>query len=181
MDAINLLKDDHRAISTWFDTYWATGGVRRKEEIVIRLVEALCVHMALEEELVYRPAHSMSPAMCAQVNKGFEEHQLIKSLLVDLQRVLEGHPDGGCRELRLDAAVKLLMDRVRSRVEQEHEVLYPELERRLTPAELEALARTLTEAKISARREGNPVSSATAQAVKAGRALQTPAERAVRR
>ena len=62
-DAVSMLKDDHKTVEQLFKRF-EKAGVRahvEKRDIVDRIIEALSMHAAIEEQLFY-PMRSATPA-----------------------------------------------------------------------------------------------------------------------
>ncbi|MDQ3991951.1 MAG: hemerythrin domain-containing protein, partial [Actinomycetota bacterium] len=55
MDAITLLKDDHRTVEELFKKYESTGtrALKSRRRIVDRIIEELSKHAAIEEQVFY--------------------------------------------------------------------------------------------------------------------------------
>jgi hemerythrin superfamily protein len=53
MDAIALLKADHRQVETWFEQFEKSRSTERKAVLADQICEALRAHMTIEEEIFY--------------------------------------------------------------------------------------------------------------------------------
>ena len=53
MDAIALLKADHRQVETWFEQFEKARSDDRKRDLATNICDALRVHNAIEEEILY--------------------------------------------------------------------------------------------------------------------------------
>ncbi|MDQ1374877.1 MAG: hypothetical protein QOJ09_2215 [Actinomycetota bacterium] len=63
MDAITLLKNDHKAVSALFKRFEKLGdrAEKSKREIVDKIIEELSIHAAIEEQLFYPAARECAP------------------------------------------------------------------------------------------------------------------------
>ena len=82
-----MLREDHRAVSKLFDRYTEAGerAFTAKRELVERMVRALSMHAAIEEEIFY-PAVRRSVAGATDiVLESLEEHHIVKWMLSELE------------------------------------------------------------------------------------------------
>src|SRR4051794_29469341 len=86
MDAITLLKNDHREVERLFKRFERAGdrALATKREIADRVVEGLSRHAAIEEQLFYPVARSTVPDSDDIVLESLEEHHVVKWLLSEL-------------------------------------------------------------------------------------------------
>jgi hemerythrin superfamily protein len=152
MNAIKLLKNDHHTVDVLFKKYVGTLAIDKKEEIAQKIIEELSVHASVEERYVYKPASERSPVLSKQVLENFEEHDLMKTTLLHLEGLVALPSSSANREQRMDAVVNVLSELVRSHVKDEEEVFFPELQRVMSTAELEAIGLVLVQAKATAPR-----------------------------
>lgn len=187
MNAIQVLRRDHQAVDHLFDTYAASSTIGLREELATKLIEELSVHASIEEEFVYKPASTRSPLIEKLVLEAVEEHALVKTSLLHLEGLVAAAKDEAQREEKLDAVVKVLRELVQLHVEQEHRDFFPELERVMSTAELDALGLVLEEARKTAPRfprlphPQSSLSRAVDDLVDAGRELLGTASDAFRR
>jgi hypothetical protein len=109
IDAIELLKADHRKVEALFSKY--EGATSGKKEIVRQICAELTVHTALEEEIFYpacrRAASDEEPLDEAQV-----EHDSAKVLISDLM-------NSSGRDRFRDAKVSVLREQIKHHVGEE--------------------------------------------------------------
>ena len=137
MDAIELLKTDHRKVEKLFD-----GLMKSKGEVSLfrELDKELTVHAEIEEKLFYPAAKNMAPTRDL-VLESIEEHKQIKMVLSDLEQA-----DKGTDEWR--AGLKVLMEDVQHHVGEEEKELFPKVEDKvLSRQELEDLGKRMEEMK----------------------------------
>lgn len=114
MDAVELLKHDHRMVEQLFRDYRATGGPpggeRQRRGVVEIMVRELSKHAALEELMFYPFAKSVLPAGDHAVEDRLAGHRPIKELLLELDHLSPGdNREAGLME-RLEAQVHQHVD-----------------------------------------------------------------------
>ena len=127
MDAIELLKDDHRKVKKLFREFEAAGdrAYQTKRRIAEQVFAELEVHSRLEEEIFY-------PAVAATANKdgkelvaeGIEEHHVVDVLINEL-KALEPEDE------QFDAKFKVLTENVEHHIEEEEGEMLPDAEKKL--------------------------------------------------
>ena len=178
MNAIAVLKNDHRGIERLFQAFERSGGAAERKRLVSELVRELSIHAAIEEQLVYprlrqvfardgsleRSSHadrgrgrrarrggnrSAVPAGERGVLVALEEHHFAKLALVEIEKLAA--TDG-----RLEGKIHVLAENVRHHVEEEERDLLPALERALSREELDELGDVLQKAKKLAPTRPHP-------------------------
>ena len=110
MDAIALLKQDHRTVEDLFANFEKASGEGRKQKIAEQICLELSVHAKIEEEIFY-------PAC-----EGKVEEDLLKEAYVehDGAKVLIGEiMAGGPSDEFYDSKVKVLQEQIEHHVEEE--------------------------------------------------------------
>jgi hemerythrin superfamily protein len=117
-----VLTKDHREVEALFRRYERLGGKAEKSKrtIVRKLVEELSKHAAAEEQVLYPAMRSMLPDGATLQEEGIEEHQTVKELLVDLDRLSPGDEE-------FDPKMRALMESVRHHVKEEESEMLPKL------------------------------------------------------
>lgn len=110
MDAIALLKDDHRTVEELFKSFENASGDERKEKLAREICRELIIHAKIEEEIFY-------PACDGKVEEdllkeAYVEHDAAKVLITE---ILAGGPD----DEFYDAKVKVLQEEIEHHVEEE--------------------------------------------------------------
>jgi len=151
MDAIRILKDDHRRAEKLFVRFEKTGPRSKsaKANIVARMIKELSIHTAIEEEVFYPAIRLGVPKASDYVLDSLEEHHLVKWLLAELDGMT---PD----DERFDAKVRVLISNVRYHVGEEESELFPEARTALGHAQLNELGERLTAAKKTAPTHPHP-------------------------
>jgi len=112
MDAIALLKADHRAVEELFESFEKARTVRQKTSLAQKICLELAVHTLIEEEIFY-------PAVDGEVeedvlNEAYVEHDGAKMLIAEIGM---GSPD----DAFFDAKVKVLSEEIRHHVKEEEQ------------------------------------------------------------
>lgn len=153
MDAIALLKADHRAVEKLFKEFEKLvkkgGSDREKERVVRSIVKELSTHAAIEEKVFYPGIRKADEELGDQVLEAFEEHHLVKVLLSELDNM-------GPSDERYDAKVTVLTEIVRHHVEEEESEMFPELRKAVGRKALSEMGAELEKAKKRAPRKVLP-------------------------
>jgi len=138
MDALTLLKEDHRTVEALFKKFEALGdkALKAKRKLVDQMVKELSMHAVIEEQVFYPAVRERVGALEDEVLEALEEHHVAKWLLSEL----DGLPADA---ERFDAKVSVLMENVRHHVKEEEKTLFPQVKRALKPADLKALGELL--------------------------------------
>ena len=112
MDAVALLKADHRKVEDLFETYENSKSKSAKVKLAQQICMELTVHATIEEEIFY-------PAVKGQVeddmlDEAYVEHDGAKVLIGEL---LAGAPDDDF----YDAKVKVLSEEIKHHVKEEEQ------------------------------------------------------------
>jgi len=120
MDAITLLKDDHKTVEALFKRFEKAGdrAYSEKRAIVDRIIEELAVHAAVEEQLFYPVTRATVPETEDIALESLEEHHIVKWVLSELDRMTP-------EDERFDAKVTVLIENVRHHVQEEEEEYFP--------------------------------------------------------
>lgn len=113
VDAIALLKSDHRKVEDLFVQYEAADGGETKKALADQICMELKIHTTIEEEIFY-------PALRGQIEddlieEGYVEHDGAKVLVNDISN---GHPD---QDDHYDAKVTVLSEQVKHHVKEEEQ------------------------------------------------------------
>ena len=110
LDAVALLKQDHRTVEDLFAQFEKAGGEGRKQKLAEEICLELSVHAAIEEEIFY-------PACDGKVEddllkEAYVEHDGAKLLIAE---ILAGEPS----DEFYDSKVKVLQEQIEHHVEEE--------------------------------------------------------------
>lgn len=112
VDAIALLKSDHRTVEELFDRFESTNGKATKARIARQVCMELIVHSTIEEEIFY-PA--VKDAVDEEIyDEAYVEHDGAKVLIAE---ILAGSPD----DEFYDAKVKVLSEMIKHHVKEEEQ------------------------------------------------------------
>jgi hemerythrin superfamily protein len=156
MDAITLLRDDHKTVEQLFKRFEKAGdrAYVEKRQIVDRIIEELSVHAAIEEQVFYPVARATVANTEDIALESLEEHHIVKWLLSELA-------DLDPTAERFDAKVTVLMENVRHHVEEEQTDFFPKVRDGLSRSALSDLGDAMVEAKKSAPTHPHPRSPDT--------------------
>ena len=138
MDAISLLKTDHRKVDKIFEELEKSDGNR--ERLFNELATELTVHAEIEERLFYPAVKDAEPTKDL-VLESYEEHKQMKMVLSDL-----GSADKKTEEWK--AGLKVLMEDVQHHVGEEEKELFPKVSKLLSKQELEDLGKRMEALKV---------------------------------
>ena len=156
MDAITLLKDDHKTVEALFKRFERAGDQAyvEKRAIVDKIIEELAVHAAVEEQLFYPVTRATVPDTEDVALESLEEHHIVKWVLSELD---EMSPE----DERFDAKVTVLIENVRHHVEEEEEEYFPKVRDELGRNALSDLGEAMDAAKKVAPTHAHPRSPDT--------------------
>jgi hemerythrin-like domain-containing protein len=151
MDAITLLKNDHKSVEQLFKRFEKAGdrAFVEKRKIVDRIIEELSVHAAIEEQLFYPVVRATVPGTEDTTLESLEEHHVVKWLLSELEDLDPQHE-------RFDAKAAVLIESVRHHVEEEENELFPKVRDELGRSALADLGEAMAEAKQTAPTRPHP-------------------------
>jgi len=151
MDAITLLRDDHKTVEQLFKRFEKAGdrAYVEKRQIVDRIIEELSIHAAIEEQVFYPVVRDAVPDTEDIALESLEEHHIVKWLLSELVGLDPKHE-------RFDAKVTVLIENVRHHVEEEETEFFPKVRNEMGRTALAELGETLAEAKKSAPTHPHP-------------------------
>jgi hemerythrin-like domain-containing protein len=151
MDAITLLKDDHRAVKALFRKFETAGerAYRSKRKLVDEITQELAVHSAIEEQLFYPATRERVEAAEDEVLESLEEHHIVKWTLSELEGM-------DPKDERFDAKVTVLIESVRHHIKEEEEEMFPKVRRAISRGELNELGAQMEAAKKTAPTRPHP-------------------------
>jgi hemerythrin superfamily protein len=153
MDAIVLLKDDHKTVEKLFKQFEKAGdGAHVTKQ---KIIEELTIHAFIEETIFYPAARAAVPDTASHVLESVEEHHVVVWMLSELSKM-------DPKDERYDAKVTVLIENVRHHVEEEEQEWFPQVRKGMGRTELTALGERMVAAKPQAPRDPLQLSSATA-------------------
>jgi hemerythrin superfamily protein len=139
MNAIELLKADHKKVAALFDQVKETESEQEHWKLFEQIKTELEVHTHIEETVFY-PRIQQSEDLKDMVLEAFEEHKQVKTLLREISGLAKGNE-------KLDAKLKVMGENVEHHVEEEETEMFPKVEKVLSKDELEELGAQLKAAK----------------------------------
>ncbi|MDF9810854.1 hemerythrin domain-containing protein [Streptomyces sp. SPB162] len=155
MDAIVLLKEDHKTVEKLFKKFEAAGenAVKEKRKIADQIIEELTTHAFIEEEIFYPTAREAAPDTKDHVLESVEEHHVVVWMLSELAGL-------DSADERFDAKMTVLIENVRHHVEEEEKEWFPEVRKAMGRNKLQEVGMQLEAAKAKAPRSPLAVPSA---------------------
>jgi len=138
MDAIQLLKDDHKKVEKIFSDLENKRDDRRA--LFPELDRELTIHAEIEEKVFYPAAREAAPTRDL-VLESIEEHKQIKMVLADLEKT-------DMRTAEWAADLKVLKEDVMHHVGEEENDLFPKVKAILSKEQLEDLGSRMEELKM---------------------------------
>lgn len=149
MDAITLLKQDHKTVEQIFKQFEKATQPAQQRNLARRVVEELSVHAAIEEMVFYPAVRERVPTTDETVLESLEEHHIVKWTLSELDDM---KPD----DERFKAKMAVLIENVRHHVKEEEQELFPEVRKAIGRKEMAELGDALEQAKKTAPTKPHP-------------------------
>jgi hemerythrin superfamily protein len=132
MDAIELLKRQHRFVEELFDQLEHEAEDDAEQvELVQELADNLAAHAAIEERIFYPAAYGDNTRDLLE--EAVEEHLALKRVIADLIGMSPGDD-------YFEAKIAVLKEQVVHHVEEEEKKLFPKVVRELSPSYLEGMS-----------------------------------------
>jgi len=112
LDAIALLKADHRQVEEWFSKF-EKASKAKKQQLAANICDALTVHTMIEEEIFY-PSFLQATGDKDLHHEAIVEHAGAKKLIAEIQRM---SPDDDF----FDAKVTVLSEMIKHHVKEEEQ------------------------------------------------------------
>lgn len=146
MDAIELLKDDHRQVEEWFEDFEGTNSSAKKQKLATQICKALTVHTQIEEEIFY-PAFIEATGDEDMHHEAIVEHDGAKKLIAEIE---ESSPEDDY----FDAKVKVLSEMIKHHVKEEEQRGGMFAEAKKSDMDLDALGAAMAARKQELMAEG---------------------------
>jgi hemerythrin superfamily protein len=156
MNAIDLLKKQHREVEELFEKFEGAGerAQKTKERLCREISDQLAVHAEIEEKLFYPEAKQENTEEL--LRESVEEHLAMKRILADLI-------EQDAADEQFDARMKVLKEQVEHHVEEEEKELFPKVQRSCSKEELEDLGTRMETLAEELMEEGEPSKSIPGQ------------------
>jgi hemerythrin superfamily protein len=147
MNAIDMLKQQHREVEKLFKQMEEAEDEETREETFVQIADALAVHATIEERHFYP---SVKREQTEEIlMESVEEHLEIKRAIADLLAM-----DAGSAEF--EAKAKVLQEDVEHHVEEEEGELFPKVEKMFDRKALEAIGAAMQVTQDDLLRAGSP-------------------------
>jgi len=113
LDAIALLKADHRQVETWFSQFSKSKSSQKKQQLAAQICDALTVHTTIEEEIFY-PAFIEATGDKDLHHEAVVEHAGAKTLIAQIQSM-------SSKDDYFDAKVTVLSEMIKHHVKEEEQ------------------------------------------------------------
>jgi hypothetical protein len=113
MDAIALLKADHRQVEDWFEQFEKARSDTKKQELATKICTALKTHTTIEEEIFY-PAFLEATEETDLHHEAEVEHEGAKKLIAQIEA-------SGSEDEYFDAKVTVLSEMIKHHVKEEEQ------------------------------------------------------------
>jgi len=156
MDAITMLKADHKNVEKLFKTFEKAGdgAAKSKADTVTRIITELSMHASVEEQVFYPAVRRAVPDTTDTVLESLEEHHVVKWLCSELAEMDPG-------DERFVAKTTVLIESVRHHVEEEEGELFPKVRQALGRKQLGEIGQLMEKAKKVAPTRPHPRSPDT--------------------
>ncbi|MER7764308.1 hemerythrin domain-containing protein [Streptomyces sp. NPDC097619] len=156
MDAIVLLREDHKTVEKLFKRFEKTedGQTAERRKIADEVIEELTVHAWIEEQLFYPAAREAAPETTDHILESIEEHHVVVWMLSELK-------DMDPADERFKAKMSVLMENVRHHVEEEEQEWFPDVRKAMGRSRLTELGERMETEKGKAPRDPLALPSAT--------------------
>jgi len=127
MNPFEMLKEDHKKVKEMFKEFESAGdrALKKKADIVEKVIEALEVHTEVEESLFYPTSkESLDTEGKKLIAEAFEEHGVVKKLIAEIKDLEPG-------DERFEAKLTVLMESVRHHIKEEESELFPKAKKAL--------------------------------------------------
>ena len=149
MDVIDLLTNDHAEVNALFGRFKQASKPETKQELATQIVHELSVHAAVEEQFVYPLMRAKLENGSEKASHAIEEHAEVKRLLADIEKLDSDKAD-------FDKKMAKVTESVQHHVQEEHDELFPKVEKLFDAETLEAIAEAMEETRDDLLEKGSP-------------------------
>ncbi len=140
LDAIALLKADHRQVAEWFGQFEKSRSAARKQQLASNICAALTIHTRIEEEIFY-PAFLEASKDKDMHHEAVVEHEGAKRLIAEIEAMKPGDD-------YFDARVTVLSEMIKHHVKEEEQPGGMFAEAKKSKMDLEGLGERLAARKM---------------------------------
>jgi hemerythrin HHE cation binding domain-containing protein len=141
MDALKLLKEDHRKVKKLLGELDSTTerGVKTRQELFSKVKQELVVHEAIEEEIFY-PALKDHPKTREITLEAYEEHHVVDTVMAEIEGVAFDDETWG-------AKFTVMKENLEHHIEEEEGEMFEQTKQAFDPDELERLGESMAARK----------------------------------
>ena len=147
MDAIKMLKKQHREVEALFKELEKAKSAGPRRKTFEKIADALAIHATIEEKHFYPAAKKKQTE--DMLLESVEEHLQVKRVIADLLKLDANDPT-------FMAKATVLKEDIQHHVEEEEDELFPKVQKLLDDDELEAVAAAMQETATELQQEGEP-------------------------
>jgi hemerythrin superfamily protein len=147
MDAIKMLKKQHREVEALFKELEKAKSAGPRRKTFEKIADALAIHATIEEKHFYPAAKKKQTE--DMLLESVEEHLQVKRVIADLLKLDANDPT-------FMAKATVLKEDIQHHVEEEEDDLFPKVQKLLDDDELEAVAAAMQETAAELQEEGEP-------------------------
>jgi hemerythrin-like domain-containing protein len=147
MDALTLLKEDHREVKRLLKELEATTerASKTRTELFDRVRRELTVHEVIEEEIFY-PTLKTHPKAKEIVLEGYEEHGVVDTLMGELEKLPVEDETWGPK-------AKVMIENIEHHIEEEEGEMFEKARQVFSQKELDELGQSMAERKTEALKQ----------------------------
>lgn len=149
MDAIKLLKDQHRLVEKLFEQFEASDDDAQKHALFDEIADSLAVHTSIEERFFYPAVRTRQTE--ENIEEAYDEHLDAKKIILDAMDHLDAPG--------FDGKVAALKGAIEHHVEEEESEFFPKVRKLMTAEALEALAQMMEAEATKLMEAGAPRST----------------------
>jgi hemerythrin superfamily protein len=147
MNAIKMLKQQHREVEKLFKQLEKAKSARPRQKVFDEIADKLAVHAAIEEKHFYPSVKRRNTEDI--LLESVEEHLGVKRVIADMLDLEADDPI-------FEAKAKVLQDLVEHHVEEEEGTLFPKVEKLLKADELDSIGEEMAATMEDLMESGNP-------------------------
>lgn len=146
MDAIKLLKQQHRLVEKLFSQFEKADDEDEQRRIFLEIADNLAVHATIEERHFYPAVRARDTERL--VEEAYEEHLEVKQLTLDGMKAMETPA--------FESRATALQEAVEHHVEEEEEELFPKVQKLMGKDALEAIGQMMEAEAAELMNAGEP-------------------------
>jgi hemerythrin-like domain-containing protein len=146
MDALQLLREDHRKVKELFRQFEEADNKATKRAIAETCFVELDIHSVIEEEVFYPAVRRQGNGTGEIVGRAEEEHHLVDNLMAELMEMEPGN-------MEFDAKFHILIENVKTHIDEEEAQMLP-LAAEVGMARLEKLGERMEKRRAELLTEG---------------------------